>query len=252
MLLLAAAVAAPVPASAQKPASPVPPTPGTGILDGVVRDSAGHPLAGASVTVLATDGVALSDSAGYFHLERLPPDTLTFAVRRVGYAPAVFELAVPPNMRVSLAVKMQPNAQRLETVVINGERRDLQLHHDGFYDRKRNGIGYFLDPEFLARHPTSVHPTTLLREVPSVRIACKAGNIRCVPYLGRGTEQCVPPVWVDGVRQTVLDDFDSIVSTEDIKAIEVYASRFTVPMKFMGTMPDRDCGAIVVWTKWTH
>jgi hypothetical protein len=61
----------------------------TGNIAGVVRDSKGAPVAGASVKVVSPSQAAsaTTDSGGHFILLSLAPDTYTLTVSKTGYAP---------------------------------------------------------------------------------------------------------------------------------------------------------------------
>ncbi|HEY3676563.1 MAG TPA: TonB-dependent receptor, partial [Candidatus Tumulicola sp.] len=61
----------------------------TGNIAGVVRDSKGAPVAGASVKVVSPSQAASSttDSGGHFIILSLAPDTYTLTVAKTGYAP---------------------------------------------------------------------------------------------------------------------------------------------------------------------
>ena len=222
----------------------------TGALDGVVRDSTGAPLGGAVVAVEALGRSVFSDAAGRFRLGGLPTDTVDVSVRRVGFSPAYFSVAIAPRVTVSIAVRMLPSTATLGTVRVEGERdaRDLTLNRSGFYDRKRSGSGVFLGPEFMDTR-RGIAATTLLREVPRVRVRCPSrANMGCVPLLSTGAGSCVPDLVIDGVAvATVGGDFDAIVDTRYVRGIEVYRTYLETPPRFV--RPQNGCGSIVVWTE---
>ena len=55
----------------------VEPTPSTGRIEGIVRDSAGAPIANAQVIVVSRPWTAMSDSAGRFRLGDVPAGRYT-------------------------------------------------------------------------------------------------------------------------------------------------------------------------------
>jgi hypothetical protein len=217
-------------------------------LDGVVRDSVGSALEGAIVTIEAVGRTVLSDRDGRFRLGGLPSDTIDVSVRRVGFAPAYFAIAIPPATTVSIAVKMLPNTVKLGTVVVEGEARDLTLNRNGFYDRKRFMGGVFLDAKFMEQR-RGLKATTLLREVPRVRVSCPPrGGMGCTPLVPSGAGLCVPDLVIDGmVVPSAGNEFDFIVDTRYVRGIEVYRTFLETPSEFR--RPQNACGSIVVWTE---
>ena len=63
---------------------------GQGNLNGYVKDEQGGVLPGVSITAtgpeLLTPVVAVTDSAGYYRLQNLPPGTLTLSAELAGFA----------------------------------------------------------------------------------------------------------------------------------------------------------------------
>lgn len=220
---------------------------GTAALEGVVRDSAGKPVAGALIAVARPVRAILADSLGRFAVSNLPSDTIDVSVQHAGYAPAQFSLAIPPNTTVSVAVKMLAS-QSLAPVVISSQRRDAALTRRGFYERGRTGLGKFYDADALARRSAD-RLSVFLREVPSMRVSCNwSTGHECIVKDATG---CAVPLWVDGVVHYDVDDYDEIIPYADVKAIEVYARDSQVPSDF-ATGRNRKCGAVVVWTRFAH
>jgi hypothetical protein len=56
---------------------------------------------------------------------------------------------------------------------------------------------------------------------------------------------CTPDVWLDGIRVQGDNNVESMVSVDDIRAIEVYASPQTVPAQFTSLT---GCGVFLMWT----
>src|SRR5687768_15172116 len=172
--------------------------PRTAVLDGVVNDSVGNPLEGAVVTIDAVRQTVITGAGGRFRIDSLPSDTIDVAVRRLGFAPAYFAVAIPQGKRVSVAVRMLPSLVKLGTIVVEGESRDLRLQREGFYDRKRRGRGVLLGPKFMAPR-RGLHASSVFREIPRIQVACAGGGMRgCVPLLKDGVRACVPDLFLDG------------------------------------------------------
>ena len=225
---------------------------GRAVLTGVVTDSAGTRIGGATVRLDRNGGVTISDDDGRFAIAGLPAGRVGATVRRLGFLPADFELELQPGTRVELAVKLAPSVAALPTVVVDGERRELLLQANGFYERARFGNGTFLRPEFLEAR-RGVPLSTVLREVPRVTMRCEGTGGRCRAVVGTPARACEATLWVDGMRAPdgVLDE---VVSRDRVRGVEVYASAAFVPGDFV--QPGDTCGAIAIWTEvaptWSH
>ena len=106
-LLAAAGAAAPSDALAQKPASAV--------LTGTVNGLDGKPIAEVIVDVSAAKKHAVTDDHGHFRIEKLPADSITMIVRRVGLVPQTIEITLVPGPN-EVSVTMEPVPQVLDAV----------------------------------------------------------------------------------------------------------------------------------------
>jgi hypothetical protein len=218
-------------------------------VQGVITGTTREPLPDVSVSAGASGVTTSSDSSGAFRLAGLPAGRLRLVARRVGYAPATFELDLPPDGTVHVAIRMGRTATVLGTVVVRAEggEVDVGLLQEGFYDRRRKAHGIFLSPADVQRRETA-RASALLRDVPNVTVR-NAGAGQVVP-LARSLRggYCQLDVWVDGYYAPMLGtlSFDDVVSLNNLKAIEVYRTARDVPARFQRT--DNDCGAVLVWT----
>jgi hypothetical protein len=189
--------------------------------------------------------MTVSDEEGRFTIGGLPAGHVGATVRRPGFLPADFELDLPAGTRVEVSVRLAPSVAVLPTVVVDGERRELILQANGFYDRARFGTGHFLRPEFLdARR--SVPLSMVLREVPRLQLRCEVGGARCRAAIGTPGRACEPRLWVDGTP--ALDGaLDEIVPRDRVRGVEVYTSAGFLPGDFL--RPGDSCGAIAIWTE---
>lgn len=228
------------------PARTVAATAGTAALDGYITDSLGTPLFAAVVEVESADRAVTTDSAGYFRLGELGSDTVEFTARRIGFAPSYFSIAMPPNATVHVAIKLRRSAVRLGTVMVEGMALDSRLRRSGFYDRQRTGRGYQLDPSFIEARRNLMNVSSVLREVPRVRVQCGRGAFGCIPRLGAGAFSCVPLLWLDRhPMDMAADGIDALVDMRSVVAVEVYRGAETPP-QFASSR--NACGAVVVWT----
>jgi hypothetical protein len=241
--LAAALWLAPAPARAQGAAAPA--AAGPASLHGTVRDSGDVPLR--EVTVAADGGASVStDAEGAFRLDGLAAGRQAFVARRVGYAPARFEVALPPGGTARVALRLGRAATVLGTVVVDGRALDDGLLAEGFYDRRRTALGQFISPERVAGRRMS-QASAFFRDVPSVSV--RRGGLGQTVLMARGSRgDCALDVWVDGYYTPLLASisFDDVVNMDRVKAAEVYRAPREVPPRFQ--RPGSDCGAVVVWT----
>jgi len=225
------------PAQAQAPAA-------TATLRGTVVDSAGAPVAGATVSVLPARTLgAVSDDSGRFTVEHVPVGPVRLAARRLGYAPVAMTVEMPARGLDSVRVEMQATAFLLDTVTITDSLPDQWL--STFNRRRARGNGYFLtraDIERLRPHTMA----DLLRHLPGIRIEHGTWGTRVLFMRGGvGGQPCAPQLFVHGMTYSgYVDDF----LPNDIEAIEVYVGISTVPVELQ-TARAHTCGAIVFWTR---
>jgi hypothetical protein len=113
------AVAAMVVAHSGVAQSPTPPA--TATLTGIVRDSAGGPLADVEVLLTETARATRSDAGGRFTLGNVAPGAYRVWFRRLGYASTQFDWAASARQRVEVRVVMNRLAQTLDPVVVRAQ-----------------------------------------------------------------------------------------------------------------------------------
>src|SRR6266702_798395 len=92
---------------------------GDDTLRGTVVDTAGHPLAAATVSVAELGLTLLTKADGMFRVAELPTGRYPLVVRRLGYAPIVATAAVPGP---PLALMLRPSALHLGAVTVTATR----------------------------------------------------------------------------------------------------------------------------------
>lgn len=251
-------------------------------VTGVVRDSAGRPIAGVEVRNAAARAV-YSDSAGRFRITAAASDPVRLRLRKVGFEP--LEVVTAPASATEAAplmIVLGPIIARLGRVIVEGEAYDQSLWDSGFYRRQRSGRGTFLDSAEVA-HYAPAGWGSLLQSEPMIRVERRGSQEFALSKLaGRA---CFMHVYVDGryQREAMPDPvfgpsntlgLRDIVDPATIRAMEVYPTVASVPQEFsrMGSASDRSgsripspgrpmqsprpsmganspCGAIVIWTR---
>lgn len=118
------------------------------VVEGIVRDTAGAPIAGARVHLGDDDGVVppdtvVTDRDGRFRLATRRLGTQPLLVRAIGYAALAQAVTVRSSERASLVLTLE-RLQRLTPVVVRASRRRDRVLA-GIAERQRVGMGFFRD-----------------------------------------------------------------------------------------------------------
>ncbi len=250
----------------------------TGILAGIVTDSANAPIGGVEVSLPDVSKTTLTNEQGAFALRDVPPGAHHLSVRRVGYGPVEAQVAIEAGRTVERRIRLV-RATSLDSVVVTEKAVDHQL--DDFEVNKKLGLGHFLTRAELApqegrstgavltldaRHQGVRHRAVRMggirasqrdfpreRRRPIGRDGCQRSERRfgiamrssswtiISSFVGRNSGY--PPRWEP------LFDINSIPVSE-IEAIEYYASAAQTPMKY--SVLNSQCGVVVIHTLRYH
>jgi TonB family protein len=219
---------------------------GTGGIRGVVRDSIGHPVVGAQITIGGTSLAAETDDNGEFVLAKAAPGELSLRIRRIGYRPDTLRVAVLAGETVPADFTLARIAVELDPLVIQG-RRNLTGRLAGFYERlSRSAGGHFLSREQIERR-NPMNMTDLFRMVPGARVESRGFGRTVVRFRGARNP---PLVWLDGTPLYAGEfDLDS-VDPRSFEGVEIYAGPASVPAEFLGNRGISSTGGtIILWTR---
>jgi len=211
---------------------------------GVVRDTAGAPIALAEVTVMGRK--VLSDSLGRFFISYLLTDSVRVAVRRMGYDSVSFVLLSDDASKNSVDVVLRRLASTLQTVNVEEMELRSKTSLKGFDERKRKGLGVFVSRSDIEKRNTRLL-SDVLRTQRGVIMTSGRYGLRTIRFTNYQGKNCVPLVWLDGQRAPELD-IDA-VSARDVEGVELYQSMSTTPAEFHRGNTRVECGTIVIWTK---
>ncbi len=255
-LVCAAAALAPVPASAQQ------------VHGLVLYNYEDVPVALATVSLIDTAGVvvasAFTDVNGRFSIPIEAAGTYSVhAEHLTAFDMVDGPLQLSPGSNTMVAFHMVPHPIALEALTVEVDGRSRALTRSGFFERQRNGFGYFVEPADIERR-RPIRASDLLRTIPGVRFIESngmAGNsgYPMMSYAMRSrlttnaSRPCFPRVYVDGI---VVEQggtafgpsggFDQIIAASDVAAMEVYRSPAETPVQFGGMTA---CGVILMWTR---
>jgi hypothetical protein len=216
-------------------------------ITGVVRDSAGAPVVGANVAVVAARALTRTDADGRFTLHRLDPGEAIVSVRRLGFEPRQITTGLRASLTDTLDIFLAPIAYTLEEVRIEGASGRRRTFIEDFYNRRARGIGvYFTRDEIERRHPGRT--SDVLRNAPGVRFVQIRGGYG-IRFISASVQRrdCIPMIWLDGQRAPHMEVDEIPVST--IEGIELYSGPATTPLQFAQSISTSACGTIVIWTR---
>lgn len=210
---------------------------GTSTLRGTLRDRKGKPVADAMVSVASVDSVTRSNSAGEFTFTRLPAGSHAVQARMLGFAPASSLVDLRPDQTTTLSLEMS-DARTLAAVNVRAERVS-GTDKLGFEARQRTGFGYTLTEKDIGNRNDVM---SALLGMPRITPIRQPGQVIIgiqTPIQG----VCVPLTYLDGTR--IEPDQITQYNPKDFRAIELYNSKFSVPLGF----DSGDCGAVLFWSK---
>jgi Carboxypeptidase regulatory-like domain/TonB-dependent Receptor Plug Domain len=212
-------------------------------LVGAIRDTSGAPVVLARVSYAGL--LALSDTAGRFILVGLPSGALTIAIRRLGFQPRDTAVLLASGKTDSLLVTLA--VLPVDLPGVTAEDAAAHVHLSEFYRHRASSSGHFFDrAEIEARRLTRL--SDLLRRVPGVRLTTdRAGRFTLRMGRTRGSRDCPPDYWIDGVLAAFMNVDEFPLS--DIEALEVYGGPAGLPPEYNNRLGNPSCGTIVIWTR---
>jgi hypothetical protein len=203
---------------------------------------------GSRVEVLGTDVVVLTSENGDFTLRNLPSGSHVLLARHLGFGAETVPVDLSSREPKQVTIKLPKFVANIDPVIVTA-RRAAGLDKVGFTQRKKSGMGYYLDQEQIQRLRPN-YLTDILRTVPSIRISytpqgevvsgsrgvTSSGNGGCVSY------------YVDDMpwQSAMPGDINNFVNGSEVVGVEVYQAGST-PAQYSRGMSD--CTTIVLWTK---
>ena len=222
------------------------------LFTGRVLTDSGLPIAGAEVFLNGPQNIQRTNTLGEFRFTRVPAGYHVVGARMPGFAPKVDTIEVAEAGEVQRNLKLSRIETKLPEVPITTTLLDRKLAD--FHDRRRFGIGRFLDSaEFAKAHGTRT--SDRLTRLPGLVIQRGRSSDAYVASTRSRTasgRMCRAGVWLDGVINLGISFNVNEIDPSHIAAIEWYAGQALIPVRF-GAPPRRGeptpCGVLVIWTR---
>ena len=194
--------------------------------------------------------MAIAGASGGFILTAPRAAEYTLEVEHIGYAlftlgPVQLGADQASDMVLRLTMQVIP----ITPINVEVDARVPKLERAGFYDRRRLGIGTFLERRQIEDHRSRT-AADVLRRVSGLRLVVQ-GYFTDVQ--ARGSSGCRPGFYIDGAlvsgpRRTVTSFNLEDLPAPDLEAIEVYPGAAGVPPQYNGG-GNSLCGLILFWTR---
>jgi hypothetical protein len=245
----------------------------------VFAEGGRRPLMNAEIAVPRLNIRTLSDSLGRYRLQNIPRGEHLVVTRAVGFRPDSAVTAFDGDEAVISDVLLRVQLNTLPTVAVREASAPVVRGKMAAYEeRKRLGIGRFIDRELLAKEENRQLGEILASNVPGLSIYRGTGS-KSWAASGRTTSTgkcamcrvskgeimdptdalsgaplaCYLDVYLDGTavysssaRGTMLFNLNSIQANE-IEAIEVYTGVGQIPARYNKT--SGGCGVMLIWTR---
>jgi hypothetical protein len=246
----------------------------TGILIGVVTDSANQAIGGVEISLPELARNTITNAQGMFALRDLVPGVQHLTARHIGYGAIDAQVVIEAERTVERRIRMA-RAASLDSVVVTEKAVDHAL--DDFEDNRKLGLGHFITRAELAKQEGR-STAAVLTSLPGIKVytagpyAWVGSGRHAVTSLSGGSGalldesdsakraprwECYALVYLDNhlvfrgqkigrpPRWEPLFDINSIPVAE-IEAIQYYASAAQTPAKY-ATL-NSQCGVLVIHT----
>ena len=229
------------------------------ILDGTNREAVG----GATVRLIDPDSqqvaTTIADDAGFFVVPAPGTGEFRVTVERIGY---VTTLAGPVRLRangfVSVTVEMAPQPVPVGAVGVQVEAQEPALSAAGFYDRRQEGMGKYLDHIQIEKRGSASRMSDVLQGISGVRVLNHNSGTdvqlrSSMTNVFRGQPSiCLPLIFLDGLL--VADAMTpgpgrmnlETIRPQDVAGIEIYGEA-GAPLQY--ARGGGACGVVLFWTK---
>ena len=227
----------------------------TGVIGGtVLRDSGGHALSGAQVSLPALDRQTRTNFNGEFRIADVPAGKYAIVIRRLGFAPFTETISLVAGQSIDREFVLTEQATELDSQLVVAKSEEVEPQLKEFEDHRKRGYGYFIDKVEL-RKLTGVTPLInyIASRIPHLQVYRPDEQRRPLDYYlssGRGVAKCPVTIFVDGVVWSLPRPNEELpdiryLSSEDFSGVEYYAGGATIPQQY--NLTANGCGTLVLW-----
>ena len=228
----------------------------------VVDAESGDPLADTDVQIAGLFMGGITDADGRFRMDAVPPGRHPVQFTHLGYASRIDTVDVVSGRTSDARVRLTLDPIEVEPIEVTVERREIGLENVGFYQRRDEGFGEFIDLEIIEQRAPG-EMTDLFTRLPGAilvadpynplerSVVLRGGRLEGRGRAGGGSTHCYPSVVLDG---TIIHrggetpaQLDKLIEPSAVAGIEVFPSSMGVPVQFGGI--DAACGVVVIWTR---
>lgn len=203
----------------------------TAVLIGEVQSAmSGDPVISAIVFLRSSQRGAVTDSAGKFVLDSIPPGTDTLVIRYPGLDVQSTVIEFAPQQEVRAVFLLAEKIFQVADIEVS--IRAPSVDEVNLERRMRTGQGIFITREELLKVATD-RPSDALRNIPRVEVT-PYGLSKVEVFIGSGASACPPTYMMDGTPMHdgfVLDD----VELDAIELIEIYRGPSEIPTQYRQT-----------------
>jgi len=220
------------------------------VVGHIVAETTREPVHRAEVQLLRSDGESLatttSDSTGDFQLRAPLPGAFKLKINHIAYVAFVSRpIEIGRGETIEFEIRLGTMVIPLEPIIVTAHSTDRRLAE--FNERlERNAFGKFITREQIDAWP-AFQVTDLFRTLAGVRVVPIAGSTRSLVTMRGTTGQCLPAIYLDGVRieQSVDFPIDDLLAPEFLEGVEVYTSAAMAPVAYHSA----NCGVVLFWSR---
>ncbi len=211
---------------------------------GLVRDSAGRPIAGAEVLALGSGMLAKANTAGEFRLENLVAGPELLVARAIGFRPERFPVTIAVDDPLFVAVVLEVAPPQLEELRVTAHGRDYRGRLAQFARRMLSSPAprsSFIGPEEIEAWGHFDFGNVFRRA--GLRVS--GNEIACPNGASLGSRGIAMYVYLDDALISAAPGFDlAALPVQWIAAIEVYRRVIEAPIQHQSI----GAGCVVLFT----
>jgi hypothetical protein len=200
-------------------------------------------------------GTVVTDTAGTFRMHAPRLGAFILHAERIGLATVTTpEFRVVAGEEVEVVLQMAETAVPLEPLIVKARTAVDLGFLAGYYERierqERLGAGHIFTRDRIEERQ-AIDVSDLLRDVPSLSVVEASNRVRTI-MLRSSRGECVPKVYINGVRQNRGGAFgsmavvDDVVRPHELEGVEVYRGISEMPADFYD---EGHCGVVLLWTR---